>query len=119
MREIKFRTFHRGEMHHLSENMEYYIFINDDGVMETIQGDMHLMQYTGLKDSKGVEIYEGDIVRICNGSINGCHWMMDNRVVKFDEGAFNVPSFCIGEEQDNTHWCAVIGNIHENPELLK
>ena len=118
MREIKFRAFHRGRMEILREFNEHHIYFDDDG-MQTIQGDMHLMQFTGLKDKNGVEIYEGDILQICNGSINGCHWMMDNRFIKFNEGSFNVPLFCIGEEQNNTHWCVVIGNIHDNPELLK
>ena len=69
-------------------------------------------QFTGLKDVNGKEIYEGDI--------------LENRkyrsIVKFANGKFladvvgTISRFdLIGE----THGSKVIGNVHENPELLK
>ena len=74
-----------------------------------------LMQFTGLKDKNGKEIYEGDILKICNGSLNCVAWMEPNRVVTFEKGAFTCPTWSF----DSTHWIEVIGNIYENPELLK
>jgi len=75
-----------------------------------------LEQYTGLKDKNGREIYEGDILRSLNG---------DKAVVYFTHGSFAL-AFKYEDEDDgflpfsqfNSSISEVIGNIHENPELL-
>jgi uncharacterized phage protein (TIGR01671 family) len=128
MREIRFRgvvvntkSFAYGSYHfsHLEET-HCISFVNDlnDDDWHFVKGKT-IGQFTGLRDKNGKEIYEGDIVKICNGSINGRPWMDKNKVIAYKEGFFNLPLYCIGEEEDSTHWCEVIGNIHENPELLK
>lgn len=70
-----------------------------------------LMQYTGLKDKNGVEIYEGDILKH-GGYIGTVTWYKDTAC--FMQSMINsTGSHLI----DST--CEVIGNIYENPELVK
>ena len=77
-----------------------------------------LMQYTGLKDKNGVEIYEGDVV-ICLGP----DLEETFSTVAFAEGAFCVNHKHLGVEFDFLYFVdsamEVIGNIYEDPELLE
>lgn len=129
MREIKFRAWDivNNRMYHHFDFPDQYLIGLDGTVWDTKAHDsfglglgstvdcFKLLQFTGLKDKKGVEIYEGDILSICNGSINGIGWPEKNREVKFEKGSFNVPTW----SQDSTHYFEVIGNIHQHPDLLK
>ena len=120
MREIKFRAWHpilnkmirRPEIrviHHANETF------GCDGLDKNSSSIyLPLMQYTGLKDKNGVEIYEGDILDFDEVEWGG----------KFDPEAVPVIDKLIGDwgmhgsHADVSEWRAVIGNIYENPELL-
>mgnify|MGYP005898709535 CR=1 FL=1 len=71
-------------------------------------------QYTGLKDKNGKEICEGDILLDESGTYAVVGYSMGAFYVDFGEG-FDLQYFaeCIHEI------CEVVGNIHDDPELLK
>lgn len=110
MREIKFRVWDGGKMLRNHEINGNWLLSGKNA------GGWHIMQFTGLKDKNGVDIYEGDILK-------GLHYV--NRIVTYDKGAFHS----VAPEKGFTHplWMSalkkendleVIGNIHSNPELL-
>jgi hypothetical protein len=73
--------------------------------------DMPLMQYTGLKDKNGKEIYEGDICFIDNIQNFEVIWSRIGFWFKREDGELFVLT-------PQNAWIEVIGNIYENPELL-
>lgn len=80
-----------------------------------------VMQYTGMKDYLGKEIYEGDILHYF------CDWILDNTKGKiiFKEGGFMVSNSFdemltdLYKALDDTEGSEIIGNEFENPELLE
>jgi uncharacterized phage protein (TIGR01671 family) len=116
MREIKFRAFDKtlGEMEYW-EPFKY----NDNDFIENEEYKDNLMQYTGLQDRNGNEIYEGDIVKCGNYPINIVKYYTDDSIGScgccvdaFEGAGFKiVEKGCVSD-------CEVIGNIYENKELL-
>lgn len=77
--------------------------------------DCAIMQYTGLKDKYGKDIYEGDILRSHEGIIREVLWYIPDSAWRLKEKNGNVTMSFKGWVYDTT----IIGNIYENPELLK
>lgn len=80
-----------------------------------------LMQYTGLKDKNGVEIYEGDIIKHNLWKIPvKVFWEYGGFMAQSVTGELGKKSYTDGTLYDmQLPKCRVIGNIYENPELLK
>lgn len=72
-----------------------------------------LMQFTGLKDKSGKEIYEGDIVK----HRNGVHKV--EYVEEFCSFQMGLSDHVLDQEVGDYSEVEIIGNIYENPELLK
>lgn len=119
MREIKFRAWDResGRLILFSfkdiDCGELPIVTDPDciGSIDYLSlSDTPIMQFTGVLDSKGTEIYEGDVVSNA-GQYNG--------EVQFIDGHFTFSKKYINDPLSFYGCLEVIGNIYENPELIK
>ena len=91
--------------------MRYDFCISSDGKLYV--WDAELMQYTGLKDKNGKEIYEGDILEWFNDLTGSTH----RGVVRFTQGGFYCGDYYLYAIK--CYLPVIIGNIYENPELLE
>lgn len=127
MKEYKFRAWDETEKHMYNwENLFNQNLKNIFTIPE--QCGYNIMQYTGLHDENGKEIYEGDIIEFSYDMFVGNFdtFVAKGKVV-FEEGAFCVEAFenertTEGEAyllySINLDTIEVIGNIYENKELL-
>jgi uncharacterized phage protein (TIGR01671 family) len=144
MREIKFRAWNKEKkqmtpsfnLWSLTEDENFNLCLDGYGILYPSR--VILMQFTGLHDKNGKEIYEGDIVRIIT-AVNEYYDEEGDLIedenekiafISFDDGTFVAENSSgeICQWDDGTHdWYSlenaiileVIGNIYENPELLK
>jgi len=118
MREIKFRAWHleTKEMFYEGWNKRdgCELFRTKDDMFKYGE-DAELMQYTGLKDRNGKEIYEGDIIFIDQHTIVVVRWGLDCWELILENNEPYIDD-CLGNFNDLIE---VIGNIYENKSLLK
>ncbi len=112
MREIKFRVWNT-----VHKRMDWAMQVSGNKIIQ----DEHnmVLQFTGLKDKNGKEIYEGDIINDF-GNFEGADRI--GFVIFLEEhGAFMFDGFCgypYFVRQGSSKECEIIGNKFENPELL-
>lgn len=82
-----------------------------------------LMQSTGLKDKNGKEIFEGDVVQFEDCYTESDFLYINKGIVEWSQGSFTVTNRDSVEMEDLLDGeildVIIIGNIHENPELLE
>ena len=114
-REIRFRAWNGRFMEHGG----FYVHATGEIQKESALGDVssgcHLMQYTGLKDKDGVEIYEGDIIKAPGEYPAEIGFKFGTFILRhISHKGMNGTSI----SDVATDRYEVIGNIYSNPELL-
>lgn len=107
--------------------MEGYLLRCEDGTCFICQAGYRINRYkvdpdtvgecTGLRDKNGKLIFEGDIVEGCDFTAEDGYGVVD-----FDDGSFTVSGNGFEGTFHENYWgldLEIIGNIHDNPELLK
>ena len=132
MRPIKFRAFLNSKYYEKPRMLSWGYLLEQYDAIDMFKRDlMTLMQFTGLKDANGREIYESDIVRVqetmdggrivCLEAIASVFWNKE-RGCWGCEGGFedHLADYAFGTKLNVMgNVCEVVGNIYENQELLE
>lgn len=126
-REIKFRAWDKVSRKMIVEDGSFNKWVTPYGIITISKTnnfdlsdpqDIYVMQFTGLLDRNKIRIFEGDIVKTAT-----CYCGDSSYNEGIGEVIWDAPEFWItgykGCEDNGFTNCEVIGNIYENPELLK
>lgn len=129
-RELKFRVFNGFEMNHdvvVGRFGNFFVNPSNNGISENDSAclseantkyadDIPVMQYTGLKDKNGKEIWEGDILKLIDINVSV---FFNSATASFDFQYEGGDCESLYSNIEAGIEMEVIGNIYENPELLK
>lgn len=135
MREIKFRAWDNWDKKMVYQNDDHFVtnvlgnisyeFYEEGGggIDWKDKENISLMQFTGLKDKNGKDIYEGDIIKAHPNPEDELHTYLEIGFVEYNAPLFQM----IGKGYYGGKWISnmvfapmeIIGNIYENPELVK
>lgn len=120
----KYRAFFEGKIYQVG-NLSWLpngrtwaslVYENDCDHVQDLE-EIELMQWTGLVDLNGVDVFEGDIINTPHADWHGCHiWKVEFDGCEFSGRSIKDP--CWRRVLSSTD-IEVIGNIHLNPELLE
>lgn len=124
MREIKFRVWDSLKKRMIYDGVEWNI-----GMILKNKKDFELMQFTVLKDKKGKEVYEGDILDDYDGN-NNLQWRgivcyeinragYEIKIIESSSLPKGTHNLMFGTGNSCYPYAEVVGNIYENLELMK
>jgi uncharacterized phage protein (TIGR01671 family) len=119
MREIKFRAWEKNMKQMIPVNQINFEtgIINSDSAWRMFN-EVELMQYTGVKDRNGKEVYEGDIVKHAVFGIKDITWGSDYDCLKGNKGFMYNNTLAFLHDRDAEE-IEIIGNIYENTALIR
>lgn len=95
-----------GQLRHVYEQGGYY----SSKDTQALKGEYVIEQFTGWKDENGVEIYEGDLLSHPNQPLKF--------EARWDGSGFKLFYNGHAQKSEITTYMKIVGNIHQNPELL-
>ena len=128
MREIRFRAWDKKdgkmfEVKRINFSDKTIHYASTQYLWKVKFEDVELMQYIGQKDKSEIEIYVGDVLEIPDDYETYGQFAGDKREVIFAYGGFRLkPKWDVnakGNYLEDAGELRVLGNIYENPELLK
>lgn len=101
-----------------ADSLAFELYMPLSELLVDIEDDIYFMQFTGLKDSNDNEIYEGDILSGHSDGNVRVEWVNEAggyECIFSDESNIGIAEMCVWFGNDSE----IIGNIYENPDLIK